>query len=334
MTPGVTISGTCKINEFTPNSMPAQREKISKVWPAVWWRGDSPRRLFFTRPWVSYLSWSAKPSFLRWEGRRKHRLFAGPWVGEFGWELMNWQGYIRALRPAYEQITVCSRASSKALYADCCDSFIPHDIRGQANSHVIFDLENPDELAGILSQIPPDCDHLPPLRYIPRSVQRFRRFGRREQGTHYAEVLIHARKKESGGREDWAESQWNELIDKLRRKSLRVGGVGLSSATLNLSGIEDYRDIDLKKTMNLMAAAKLVIGPSSGPMHLASLCGTPHLVWTDRRTYGMRKTSREKYETWWNPLQTPVQVLDQFGFNPPVEDVKTAVFTMLESTPE
>ena len=25
------------------------------------------------------------------------RLIAGPWVGEFGWELFAWQGYIRAL---------------------------------------------------------------------------------------------------------------------------------------------------------------------------------------------------------------------------------------------
>jgi hypothetical protein len=71
-------------------------------------------------------------------------------------------------------------------------------------------------------------------------------------------------------------------------------------------------------------------GHSSGPLHLASLCGTPHLVWTNRKTYGMGKTSREKYESWWNPLRTPVTVLDS-GFDPTVDEVAGLIARQLDA---
>ena len=31
-------------------------------------------------------------------------LIAGPWVGEFGWELAAWQGYIRALSKNFDHL--------------------------------------------------------------------------------------------------------------------------------------------------------------------------------------------------------------------------------------
>ena len=35
----------------------------------------------------------------------------------------------------------------------------------------------------------------------------------------------------------------------------------------------------------------------------------------------MGKSSRQKYETWWNPLATRVEVVDEHGFDPPVARV-------------
>ena len=110
-----------------------------------------------------------------------------------------------------------------------------------------------------------------------------------------------------------------------------MGSIGLRSETLDLQNVQEFREQGLDRLMNIMASAQIVVGPSSGPMHLASLCGTPHLVWTDRRTYAMRKTSREKYETWWNPFHTPVTILDDEGFDVDVQrvlgEVKRAVET-------
>ncbi len=298
---------------------------IRSVWPPVVWRGRSPRSIAFTRPWAGRLSWALRPGFLRNPGHRQRRLFAGPWVGEFGWELMNWQGYIRALRPFYEYITVCARSSSAALYNDCCDEFIQHDIQGQSNAHVVFDMKNPEELMRVLDLVPPNSDHLQPLKYIPEKAQKFIKFGQPLHGKRYPDVLIHARNKKTGGRQDWTEQEWSDFVGLLKTKSLSVGCIGLSSATFDIDGLFDYRDVPLEETASVMAAAKLVVGPSSGPMHLAALCGTPHLVWTDKRTYGMRKTSRQKYQEWWNPLNTKVDVIDEFGFRPPVPLVFNAI---------
>jgi len=98
---------------------------------------------------------------------------------------------------------------------------------------------------------------------------------------------------------------------------------------MDLENVKDFRDIPLDQTMNLMSSTRLVLGPSSGPMHLASLCGAAHLVWTDRRTFSMGITSREKYETWWNPLNSKAIVLDADGFDVKVDTVLTEVHNYL-----
>jgi hypothetical protein len=64
-------------------------------------------------------------------------------------------------------------------------------------------------------------------------------------------------------------------------------------------------------------------------MHLASLCGTPQLVWTDKKRYARGKTNRYKYEKWWNPFGTQVRVMDEWGFRPPVEVVCHETIEML-----
>ena len=56
-------------------------------------------------------------------------LIAGPWVGEFGWELFAWQGYLRALSRKFDKTIIISRTASKALYDDFADEFISFDQR-------------------------------------------------------------------------------------------------------------------------------------------------------------------------------------------------------------
>lgn len=304
---------------------------IGKCWPHVWTTRHEPPQILLTNAAVNEWAWNFRPSFLREKEPRSKVLFAGPWVGEFGWELMNWQAYLRALRPRYDKIMVSARVSSQALYADFCDEFIPHEIVGRSNSHVAFELQNPDELSRIYSLVPPDAHHLIPQRYIPESVQRFIQFGQPSPEKYPVDVLIHARGRAHETGRNWPQEKWDQLAQALRADGIRVGSVGISSSTMMIPHVTDFRDIPLKDTFDVMASARLMLGPSSGPLHLASLCGLPHLVWTDQRTYGMGKTSREKYGDWWNPLRTPVRVIDEFEFNPPVELILKAAKMMLEN---
>lgn len=243
---------------------------------------------------------------------------------------MNWQGLLRALRPAYRRIVVCSRASSEALYRDVCDDFLAHDLRGQPNAHLLCDLKNPTALQKLLSKVPADCDHLMPLRFVPQAVQAFERLGDACACADAPEVLIHARGRSDTPGRNWPVGNWQRLITALAAAGFRAGSIGLSRDTLPVRGVADYRDRPLAETLDRIAAAKLVVGPSSGPMHLASLCATPHLVWTDRRTYSLRRTSRMLYETDWNPLRTRVRVLDAYGFQPPLPGVLEQALAMLE----
>jgi len=305
-------------------------DSIRKCWPHVWTTRQNPPQILLTNTVVNEWAWRCRPAFLRMKEPRHNVLFAGPWVGEFGWELMNWQAYLRSLRPRYDKIIVSARFSSQALYTDFCDEFIPHEIVGLSNSHVILELQNPGELSRICSQVPPDAHHLVPQRYIPSSAQQFIQFGRPSSEKYPVDILIHARGREHETGRNWPREKWDQLVQALLNDGLRIGSVGVSSSTMQIPGVVDYRDIPLKDTFDVMASARLMLGPSSGPLHLASLCGLPHLVWTDQRTYGMGKTSREKYETWWNPLGTHVRVMDDHEFNPPVEHIWKATKMILD----
>jgi len=272
-------------------------------------------RIFFTSALASRLSWRFRPAFLQSWGSPGGTLFAGPWIGEFGWELMNWQAFLRHLRPRYERMIVSCPKGNEALYDDFCDEFVPHDINGTSNCHMAFRLRNRSELRRVLALIPRDADYLQPRRYIPPQHQAFIRYGHPDASIS-RDVLVHARGKPSSSGRNWSREHWHRLIDSLRLNGLSVGCIGRKGATLDLEEASDFRDLPLAKTLDMLASARLVVGPSSGPLHLASLCGTPHLVWTDRATYSMGMSSREKYESWWNPLKTEVVVMDSDGFNP------------------
>ena len=50
----------------------------------------------------------------------KRKLFAGPWIGEFGWELFCWHGVIRKIKKKYPYLEiVCgTRPGRDFLYED------------------------------------------------------------------------------------------------------------------------------------------------------------------------------------------------------------------------
>ena len=54
----------------------------------------------------------------------KKILLAGPWVGEFGWELFCWHAYVRALSEHYDETICVSTPHSEFMYKDFCDKFV------------------------------------------------------------------------------------------------------------------------------------------------------------------------------------------------------------------
>jgi hypothetical protein len=262
------------------------------------------------------------------------RLIAGPWVGELGWELLSWQGFLRKAAANYDDIVVSTYEGHEPLYRDFCSTFFPHNLKGDRDCLRLhgYDRAAYDALKAVLSSL--KGDFLCPVAAVPKERQQFITYGFSNQVPvqDRADVLIHARHRSNRNpSHNWPEEKWKILCEALWQAGVKVAAVGTSLESLCPSGTFDKRNIPMHELMNMMAAAKVVVGPSSGPMHLASLCGAPHVVWTDTRVQpSIGATNKERYEKLWNPLKTPCTVLDM-GWQPLVEPVLAAVLDLLQS---
>lgn len=262
------------------------------------------------------------------------RLTAGPWFGEFGWELMCWQGFLRQLSDNYDHVTVCAPAQHEALYTDFADVFISHKLDNAADCW--RGLDHKGEMAKIKLELRAlNGELVEPTGLVPLNKQRFVKFGdatRVKFGAKF-DVLIHARGTFGKHKHGWSPAHCDQVVKLLQESGVTVGAIGTRAHCPD--AVADYRNFPLQEVMHMMAAAKVVIGPSSGPLHLASLCGTRHVVWTDsRRWSAARCTNRQRYESVWNPLGTPCHIIDQYGWMPPVNEVlKTTLEALTQWKP-
>ena len=261
-------------------------------------------------------------------------LVAGPCISEFGWELCEFQGHVRKLAQGCSKVVVCSFAGHLPLYADMNPEFIPHHVDGWRDCHRMRDgsITNSAELQRVQRKLDARMGELMRTGYTvtriesipkkgkavgtrrPIDQQCFIKFGNPARVPDVFPLVIHARarpdKVKTNG-DNYPQKEWEELLRLLAAAGLsKVAAVGLRNASIVPVGAVDHRGHELQPTMDLMAAATIVVGPSSGPMHLASLCGTPHMVWaTDRHQSAIMLRNRERYVQYWNPIKTPVKVL-------------------------
>jgi hypothetical protein len=98
-----------------------------------------------------------------------------------------------------------------------------------------------------------------------------------------------------------------QLVGELLIRGFSVACIG-GSDNYHIPGTVDLRGKSLEDQCSAIAAGKVVAGPSSGPLHLAALCGTPQVVWYNRPN---QITSYARYESHWNPFGTPHTYLKQ-----------------------
>jgi len=255
-------------------------------------------------------------------------MVAGPWVGEFGWELMSWQGYLRKLSPAFDERIICAPAGHEFLYSDFSTGYVAYDHTGVRDCWwTRKGTADHEQVIGLLEQT---GQRITPGR-VTLEEQAFIKFGDTLRG-EMTDVLVHARGA-FGTRpgHSWPIVHWNTVVEDLLRANLKIAAIGSKDGAFCPQGAIDWRGIPLSRLADNMAATRLVVGPSSGPMHLASLCGTPHLVWTDQAYYSaLRATNRVRYERLWNPLGTPCRVMDRHEWKPPVACVLKEIIYCLE----
>jgi hypothetical protein len=229
------------------------------------------------------------------------KLFAGPWVGEFGWELFGWQGHIRKIAEDFDEVIVASRPDREFLYQDFCTQFAPYDPKTDVCDYHLCEGNH---------EIHRDYEHTALIK--PKQMQgeaKYVKYGKKTTNKH--DIIVHARNREHGNKKNWPIKRWNRLINGLLKEKLNIVCVG--TAALHFEGTQDCRNIPLNELADLLTNAKLAVGSSSGPMHFAALCCCPHFVWCKPQG---RPNVAERYRKLWNPFQTKVEVYTEGRWRP------------------
>jgi len=260
-------------------------------------------------------------------------LVAGPFLGEFGWELMQWQGYIRQLSKFYKYTIVYGRASSEYFYKDFVNEFRVMDEASWDTDAYLLKNFNYNEWAKQFQNqdiVIADnrCKGLQGLMQ-----QDFIRFGKKKKINEF-DLIIHARNiptingNEKKAIRNWPISSWDNLCKSLPH--LKIAAVGIKELSYAPIGVKDLRGIATNELCSVLASSKCCVGPSSGLIHLASLCKTPHLVWTSEHNGSKRFGGVNfRYQRSWNPLSTKVKIINKEGDQPSYKYVQKEILEFL-----
>jgi len=262
---------------------------------------------------------------LRQKLRPRRNLFAGPYAGEFGYELMQWQGFVRALRPRYEQVHVLTYPGRDYLYDGC-----------RVHSHEI-DLKNAGYWYGRLSPAEAramaeakaaeigleDYDIFNPSLLCTRYhkilfwKQEFRLLEEPPLTSKPYDVVFHFRAVQKTGPDhvkNYSSVMADELVRHCLDRGLSVACYGHPAYAYCPAGCVDHRNADLRGTVAAISSARLAVGEASGGMHLANACGKPTLIWGEGQW-------RVDPALRWNPFRVPIYIMTIATWRPAPKDV-------------
>lgn len=281
-----------------------------------------------------------------------NKLFAGPWVGEFGWEVFAWQAYVRKIAENYDHVTVCSRPDRKFLYEDFINDFVPFIPSSDASSMWACYGMNADEFADFTP--PGDVDWLDPRKVLPEIFQKRRqlpnltvlekftppgqKFIQYRGFTEYApvekfDIVIHAANRTDAKAEkawapkNWPIEHWNTFVKAFSNSNLNIACVGRPDQAHAIEGVQDLRGLPLREVANILGKCRLCVGCSDGLLNFAALCGTPRLIWSPGGTEGEKNIDR--HTRCWNPFNAPAKMLIHKTWQIPPEIVIKAAREML-----
>ena len=265
--------------------------------------------------------------------KSNNTLIAGPWWGEFGHELFAWQAYVRALSRHYDRTHIICRENSAYLYKDFADDYtfistpggIPDGflIRNFDMNNCIYNLvtgDLKDVFRGDSSFLPPRPIDDPDKIDCKKSIE----FGHQHLTPEYQsygskmstniEYVFHIRQRELNQDNNWSIKNWEKLLSYLSCDKEKIACIGTTKDAGHIAGTIDYRDRNLNDTCNVLKNAKCVFGPSSGPIHLATLCECKQVVW------GVPKAEKRYVESW-NPFGCKVLFMKEHTWQPSPEYV-------------
>lgn len=257
---------------------------------------------------------------------------AGPDCGlEFGWLVARWIPAVRYKAQSYDKTVIICKDGYQDLY-EFADEFVIYNKKGKPDRWLLDKkvVNAPSKVRELYPNITKlwlaNESHCMdrPLKYY-----KYGKYDDRMERENGYKLIIHARACTKYGQKklNWSPENYVKLIKKLKLNKLDVASIGSKKNAHYIPDTIDCRGIPLGMLTCIMANSKCVVGTSSGPMHLASLCGCPHVVLTGASKLKIIKgqTNRDRYEKLWNPFKTKCTIIDKYGWHPPVEAVYKAV---------
>lgn len=247
-------------------------------------------------------------------------LFAGPFVGEFGMELFTWQGHIRNFAKEFNATYVSSRPQNEFLYKDFCQKFIPYSPPSyNCDGYECDDLKNVPNLheGHNANRVIRTIDLQSYVKEIRGTPQKFYSYKKEAKETGI-DICICARSFKRGAetklQRNWDLNDCKKFVDEMLRMGFSVASVGLTGYSEHIEGTVNKMDISLEELSGVLSSSKMIVGPSAGVMHFATLCECPQVVWGELHL-------RKRYEEEWNPFNTKVTYIDSPNYDVTYKDI-------------
>lgn len=271
---------------------------------------------------------------LRQRLRPRRHLFAGPYAGEFGYELMQWQGFVRARRRFYDQVHVLTYPGRDYLYEGC--TVHHHEIKLKEAGYW-YGLLPPAEAQRIahakaaeigLTDYDIFDTSLLCTRYHKMLFWRqdFRLLQEPPLTSKPYDVVFHFRAVRKVGPDpakNYPPALADELVRRCLDRGLAVACIGHPEYAYCPPGCPDHRSVDLRQTVAAVSSAHAASGEASGPMHLVNACGKPTIIWGEGQW-------RVDPALRWNPFRVPIYVATIETWQPTPEFVCDAIVRSLD----
>jgi len=246
---------------------------------------------------------------------------------------MQWQGFVRARRPHYEEVHVLTYPGRDYLYEGC--QVHQHDIDFKQAGYW-YGLLPPDQ-ARQMARAKADQLGLKDYDIFDTSLlctryhkqffwrQDFRLLEEAPLVQKPYDVVFHFRSVRKEGPDplkNYPPALADELVQRCVARGISVAGVGHSEYSYCPPGCADHRNRDLRQSVAAISSARLGVGEASGGMHLVNACGKPSLIWGEGQ-WRIDPALR------WNPFCVPIHVVTATTWQPPPEQVCAAIVNAL-----
>ena len=260
-------------------------------------------------------------------------LVAGPYVGEFGHELMDWQAWVRAQIPRHDEVHVITYPGRDFLYPGCKvhyhdvkletagykhGRFPPKELEAMARKKAVeLGLKNYDLMTALNV-----CTSYHQRFLLPA---KFELLGEPAAPEKMRDVAFHFRQVKKEGPDqtrNYPLEFCDRVVELCRQRSLNFFCIGHPRYAYCPAGVEDRRSEDLAASVAAIRSARLLAGELSGPMHLAQLSGTAILIWADGQ---WRLDNCER----WNVFHVPTYIVANDTHRPEPERVGEKIVAAL-----